>query len=120
MTELYQDHMSVADGLVHDRFQDLDARDYRPEYEFWKVVPSESQSHAYLVAEITVLSVPFQEADLVEDQQTAHLCSCSDFYYNRSKGIESDADPSSMSHCKHLTASFKHIRAKADENQETL
>jgi len=129
MTELYTEHMSIGEvvhengnriptGLIHDRFKDLEARGFRPEYEEWRIVPSESEGHAYAVAKITVLAVPHKKADIVADQVTKHICSCSDFYYHRSAGIETDAEVESIGRCKHCTV-FRHTRAEQDESQET-
>jgi len=60
------------------------------------------------------------KADIVEDTAHGYLCSCDSFWYRKSNGIESDADPTEMGTCKHITASFKELKAKNDSNQEVF
>ena len=120
MTDLYTEHLETKTGIKHKRFAQLEDRDRNPEYETLKVVPSESTSKAYIVAEIRFLTKPMGKADIVEDASHGYLCSCDDFYYNRSAGIESDKDPTTMGTCKHITAAFKELKAKNDDKQQEI
>ena len=120
MTKLYTDHLETKTGIKHKRFAQLEDRDRNPEYETLKVVPSESSDKAYIVAEISFLTKPMGKADIVEDTAHGYLCSCDDFYYNRSGGLESDADPTNMGKCKHVISAFRTEKAKNDPNQQEI
>ncbi len=121
MTELYTEHLETKTGIKHKRFAQLEDRDRNPEYETLKVVPSESTSQAYIVAEISFLTKPMGKADVVEDTVSGvPICSCDDFYYNQSAGLESDKDPTQMGRCKHCISAFRAEKAKNDPNQQEI
>jgi len=121
VSELYTEHLEVnRTGIKHKRFAQLQDRDRKPEYEDLRVVPSESSSKAYMVAEISFLTKPFAKADVIEDRVTGYVCGCDDFFYNKSAGVESDADPTQMGTCKHITAAFKELKAKNDDKQQEI
>ena len=121
MTELYYDHLSFTDtGLQIDRIQDLESRDMRPEVKDCKIVPSSSDNGAYLVAKVECLDKPFEQADITADKTELIVCSCSDWYFNRSKGLESDTKPSEVGRCKHCLSAYKHVQAAADDAQTEL
>lgn len=121
MPELYPEHLTNSPGLKHERFEDLDSWDYRPEYVDHKVVPSESKDHAYLVSKIEVLEKEFQNADLVADTINTYLCSCDDFFFNRSGGIDTgEKSPDEIGKCKHVRAAYKVEQAKQDPHQQEI
>ena len=121
MTELNDSHISWTDtGLQIDRIQDLESRDMRPEVKDCKIVPSSSNNGAYLVAKVECLDKPFEEADITADKTELIACSCSDWYFNRSSGLEADTAPSDVSTCKHGRKAYKHINAAHDESQSEL
>ena len=121
MTELYTEHLDTSDGIAHTRFSQLQEQDKRPEYKELRVVPSSSEDRAYLVAEVSALSVPFNQADIAMDRVSLYLCSCDDHWYNQSDSIENPSrELSAVGECKHCIGSFRELKAKADDNQETL
>ena len=96
-------------------------QDLRPEVQECKIVPSSSDNGAYLVVKVEVLDRPFPAADISADQTTIHACSCSDWYFNLSAGIEhGDIAPSEIGVCKHGRAAYKAIKAQNDDSQDTL
>jgi len=119
--KLYDKHVSWTDsGLQLDRLKDLEARDMRPEVETVRIVESSSNDYAYLVAKVEVLDVPFDQADVVSDRVEIIACSCSDWYFNKSAGIETgEKRPSEVAPCKHATV-YRTEKAKSDQHQETL
>ncbi len=121
MTELYNDHITWTDsGLQIDRIEDLRSRDMRPEVKDCKIVPSESNNGAYLVAQVECLDKPFPESDITADKVELIVCSCSAFFFQESSGLDSDTRPSEVGTCKHGRAAYKHLQAQADDAQETL
>ena len=121
MTDLYSDHIEWTDtGLQIDRIQDLESRDMRPEVKDCKIVPSESNNGAYLVAKVECLDKPFEESDIAADKTELIACSCSDWYFNRSKDLDADTRPSECGTCKHGRSAYKHIQAAQDDSQDTL
>jgi len=121
MSELYTEHLDLAGGITHNRFEQLVDQNRRPEYQDLRVIPSESEDHYYLVATVEALDVPFQEADIAEDQTEIHLCSCDDHWYNQSDSIENPQRTlSDVGQCKHITAEYRELKAKNDDNQERL
>jgi len=121
MTDLYDDHLRYegCPFVELDRVHDMVERELRPELKDTRIVPSSSNNGAYLVHKISVLDVPFEEADIAEDRIESYVFSCSDFYFNQSDGIEADRKPSDMGTCKHCSV-YKTVRAEQDENQDTL
>lgn len=107
---LYDEHLHVDDTIQHKRFQDMMFMNYRPEYRDLCVVASGTQEHdrAYLVAEIKALDTPYEPSiDVLDHRVTTYVCSCDDFYYNRSMGIESgEITPPDLGACKHVVAAF--------------
>jgi hypothetical protein len=122
MTELYSDHLEwTQEGLQLDRLTDMEERDLRPEVQDVKIVPSSSDNGVYLVAQVKVLDKPFEQADITADKTELVCCSCSDWYFNRSVGVETgDTSPSEIGTCKHGRSAYKHLSAQADDSQETL
>jgi len=121
MTELYTEHLSLEDGITHNRYNQLADQDRRPQYESLHVVKSESEDRSYLVGEVTALNVPFTEADVAEDRVRLYLCGCDDHWYNQSDSIENpQRNLSQVGECKHIRSAFKSVKAEADENQDTL
>jgi len=122
MTDLYDKHLAwTEDGLQLDRLTDMKEQDLRPEIQECKTMPSESNNGDYLVAKVDVLDRPFEAADISADQTEIIACSCSDWYFNLSAGIEhGDIAPSEIGVCKHGRAAYKAIKAQADESQTGL
>lgn len=121
MTDLFEEHLAgTANGLVHERFDQLKDRNLRPEYLDHKVVGSESSDHAYLVSKVETLTVPFENADIAADTAEIILCSCDQHYYRCSAGLEVDMNPEEVQHCKHCRSAFRAEKAKADANQQKL
>ncbi len=118
--KLYDDHLIYDSSLQHRRVHQLNANGYNPEYVETRVVESESRDRAYLLGKLRVLDVPFEDADASEDTITAWVCSCDDFWFSQSDGIEDGEPPSSMGECKHVRQTVKVERARADEGQDTL
>lgn len=105
MTDLYTEHMTgTANGLMHERFEQLQDRNLRPEYVEHKVIGSESSDQAYLVSKVETLTVPFESADVSADTTTVWLCGCPSFHYHSSAGIEVDMNPADIEPCKHIDA----------------
>jgi len=119
MTKLYNDHIEwTEEGLQLDRLVDMKERDLRPEVNNCKIVESSSDNGAYLVAKIEVLDVPFERADISADTVDLTVCSCSDWYFNRSSGVETgEVSPSEIGTCKHCRSAYKHLSAQADDSQ---
>ena len=106
--ELYEEHLYITDTIQHRRVDQLRSMNYRPEYERVHAVPSNNQNHAYLPAEVRCLDTPYRpEIDVVEHYVTVYVCSCDDFWFNRSMGIDSgEITPDEMGVCKHCIAAF--------------
>lgn len=119
---LYSEHLILHDsGIQHRRVNQLKANDYNPEYLETKVAPSESSDYAYLLGRISVLSVPFAEADVSKDTIELWICGCSDFHFNQSDGVEAgERRPPEIGECKHIRQEIKSKRAQDDENQIQL
>jgi len=117
---LYSDHLILDSGIQHRRVSQLKANNYNPEYVETRTVSSESSDREYLLGQLRVLSVPFEDADSSKDTVTAWVCSCDDFYYNRSAGVEDGGSPTEMGECKHITSAVKSRRAMADDQQASL
>lgn len=117
---LYQEHLYLDGGITHERVHQLKARNLRPEFIDIQVVQSESSDKEYLVGRVECLTKPFEDADVSEDRTEIVVCSCDDWYFNRSAGIEVDKDPSTVQPCKHGTAAYKELRAQEDGKQQTL
>jgi len=121
MTELYDEHLLFDSGIQHRRVNQLKANNHHPEYRETRVVESESSDHAYLLGKIDVLDVEFEDADASVDTVSLWVCSCPDFHFNQSEGIETgDIAPSEVGECKHIRDEIKSKRAKADESQASL
>lgn len=118
---LYIDHLLLDSGIMHQRVNQMKQQDLRPEYRQLKAVPSSNQDHSYLVGEVEVLTKPFPEADISADRTDILVCSCDDYWYNRSKGFENgDMSVTELGKCKHCVSAFRTEKAKADNNQTTL
>jgi len=121
MTDLYQEHLYLDSGIMHDRVNQMKAQNLRPEYLDIQAVPSESSDRAYLVAKVRTLTKPFERADVAEDRTEVIVCSCDDFHYNRTKGFENaEIDVTEFGKCKHCRLAYKVENAKSDPNQEQL
>lgn len=117
---IYTDHMTIGDGIDHDRVIQMRDRDLRPEYEALRVVPSGSQDHAYVVAKVSVLDRPFDEADVVDDRVEIIVCGCDDYWFTRSKDFETGAvSVRDLETCKHATA-FREEQVRNDDSQMTF
>jgi hypothetical protein len=123
MTELYREHLEVGERFEHTRFTQLRRLDHRPEYRDVRVVPSESDDHAYLTAKVDCLKEPYdpETTDIVADTVTVPLCSCDDGWFRATKGFEDgDIAPTDFKKCKHYRAEFRAENAKSDDAQETF
>lgn len=118
---LYDEHLVYDNGIQHRRVSQMHAQDYRPEYRETRVVESESSDKTYLLGEIRVLDVPFEDSDASEDTLLLWVCSCDDYYFNQSAGLEDGSlQPSEAGECKHIRGSVKSERAMADDAQVSL
>lgn len=106
--ELYSQHLHIENTVQHARMFDLMNMNYRPEYEMLCVVPSDENEHAYLVGRVRCLDTPYEpDVDVLEHRVTTYICSCDDFYFNRSMGVDSgQIRPPEMGRCKHIIAAF--------------
>lgn len=123
MTEFYREHLEVGERLEHVRFTQLRRLDHRPEYRDVRVVPSESDDHAYLVARVSTLPEPFDPdtTDEAEDRIEIYICSCPGFHYHNAANFEDGENPpTEWGNDKHIRAAFRAENAKADDQQETL
>jgi len=121
--KLYDEHLHAGQtGIQHDRVKDIIDNLWRPEYKEFHVMPSSSSDAAYLVAKVSVLDgIEFEAADVVEDRVEMWVCSCDDFQYRRSNGLQSaERIPSEVDECKHITDVTKVKRAQNDDNQTEL
>ena len=122
--KLYQDHLRNEQmGPMLERVADMHANGLRPEVNTTRVHPSESKDYAYLVQRVSVLDEPFnpETTDEATDRVEVLMCSCSDFYFNRSDGVDTrERKPSEMQVCKHCYREFRTEKAQADDKQETL
>lgn len=118
---LYEDHLLLDNGIQHRRVSQLHAQNKNPTYQETRVVQSETSGHAYILGKIGVLEVPFPEADVAADAVEVWVCSCDDFHFSQSDGVETgERAPSECGECKHITDEVKVERAKADEGQASL
>jgi len=124
MTELYTEHLDLAGGITHNRFEQLETHNRNPEYKEIRVCPSSSDDHAYLVAKVWALDREIDRADAAEDTETLYLCSCDDFWFNQSREMDLLHEPSvslsDIDTCKHIRAEYKSLKAQNDDNQDTL
>jgi len=122
--KLYTDHIKLGERIEHTRFKELREHDHRPTYEELRVVESESDDHAYLVARVACLDSPFNpdETDVAEDRVTGvPLCSCDDGWFRATADFEiGERAPSEFKKCKHYRREFRAEEAEADEQQESL
>lgn len=121
MTDLYEEHLVLDGHLQHRRVSQLKARDRHPEYRETRVVESDSSDRAYLLGKVRVLTRAFEDADVSDDQTTIWVCSCDDYYFNQSDGLE-DGSRSvvAVGECKHVRGEVKASRAMADDRQMGL
>jgi len=123
VTELYQEHMADdVTGVQHRRVAQLDSLGHRPEYVDHRIAPSSDGDKAYLVSRVRCLDVPFSDdVDVADAQVTLIICGCDDWNYRRAAGLENgDTKPSEVTTCKHGLSEYKHLKAKSDNQQETL
>jgi hypothetical protein len=88
-----------------------------------KAVPSSSRDIAHIVCRVTTYAYPHghEKLDLIEHKQTYDVCSCENFKYNQAvDASETYLADGHMGSCKHLSAAFKELKAKDDENQTEL
>lgn len=92
----------------------------KPEVVEKHAVPSGSDpEQAYVVRRLECLRVPFEVADVVDDQVELWVCSCPDTRYRRWPEKEPD-EITSVPSCKHVNQHFKSVKAQSDENQSEL
>jgi len=90
------------------------------ELEAWTAKSHDSEE-GHFVVKYESLKKPLAKADAVEDKCFAYLCTCSDFLFRRLENLEdAGVNPVSVSPCKHIKSVDKTLRAKHDEEQETL
>jgi len=121
--KLYKEHLEPTEtGFMNIRQADMVSHDYRPQVEDTRIAPSESTDHCYKVQKISVLDESFSPAmDVAEARIEMYLCSCDDFYYNQSNGLENkDRKPSEVDKCKHIISEYRTERAEQDPAQDTL
>jgi len=118
--KLYREHVEMSNNIQHIRVAQMDSQDLKPEYQDLRAVPSESQDHAYLVGKVSVLTKPFPDADATADRTGVIVCGCPAFHYQESAGFENgDMSVEELGECKHAGA-YREIRAKQDNQQDTL
>jgi len=121
MSELELDAIELTNGVQHLRVSQLDAKNHKPEYLELRTVDSTSRDVSYLLGKIECLDKPFEDADVAADKVELWICSCPDFHFNQSDGVETgDRKPSEINKCKHIRKEVKHIKAQADDHQRRL
>lgn len=80
----------------------------------------DSENSGYVVKTIETTAVPFEEADVIEDTITIHLCSCPAYRYQEGIRDLSERRTLEWDTCKHVEAVSKVAKAKADNQQAEL
>lgn len=79
----------------------------------------DSENTGHIVVKVETLSKPLNRADVVEDKTTVWCCDCKGFQFHYSVDL-AHKSITQWGACPHIEAVEKGIRAKNDENQETL
>lgn len=116
VAELYSEHVSVA--FQHELLSILQERELRPTVEsFYSVVSVKhgDDNSGYIVARVSHLTEPFQEADVAVDRRETYLCACDGFYFHC---FDADAG-AKVGDCKHIKKVKRGVRGE-HEQQVTL
>lgn len=73
----------------------------------------------HIVVKVETLSKPLNRADVVEDTVAIWSCDCRDYQFNQSVDLE-ETSVTEWSHCKHIIAVDRTLKAANDENQDTI
>lgn len=80
----------------------------------------DAENTGYIVKTIETTTVPFAQADVVEDTYRMHLCSCKSYRYPNGLPDLEKQYVTAYSPCKHCKQVDPALKAETDAQQDTL